>query len=164
MAVNAALFSHFLCLLLHSEQKAVVMSLQRRGTKTIEIWLGESVPVPFTHILLQSCAAWACAKTLIGKLADSLGPFCTPKAAWNNVGWRCLGMDFDQLKALMTIKRKDRFGVRRPRVIPVMLHFLQDGQETNVLDSIDGPGNQPDFRHHEYLPKDGVVGDLVCLL
>ena len=56
-------------------------------------------------------------KNLMGKLADSLAPFETPEAAWDRVGARGLGMDFDQPNAFLTRKRTGLFGVRRLRVI-----------------------------------------------
>jgi hypothetical protein len=103
-------------------------------------------------------------KNLFGKKKRVLGPFSTPEAAFEAVGGCGLGMDLEGLRKFMTKLRKDPDRVKRPRVIPVVLHCLKYVRVTNIIKWIENTGgNQAGLRRHEFHSKHDDDGVMTCL-
>jgi hypothetical protein len=110
------------------------------GEKKIEIQLceGHRAIMRYNHMVLHPgrlLRGLGIRKNLIGKKKRVLGPFSTPEAAFEEAVGGCgLGMDLEGLRKFMTKKRMDPDRVKRPRVIPVVLHCLKDVRATNSVE------------------------------
>jgi hypothetical protein len=139
------------------------------GEKTIEVQFceGNRAIMRYTHMVLHPgrlLRGLGIRKNLIGKKKRVLGPFSTPEAAFEAVGGCGLGMDMEGLRKFMTKLRMDPDRVKRPRVIPVVLHCLKYVRATNSIKWIENTGgNQAGLRRHEFHSKhddDGVMTSL----